>query len=77
MHAVSTGFSYAEGADTFNVETLDAPVIALGERSPLNFSRGQPNLDSGVHCNLFNNAWGTNYVQWFGEPMRFRFVLSA
>lgn len=77
MHAVSTGFSYAEGADTFNVETLDAPVIALGERSPLNFSRGQPNLDSGVHCNLFNNAWGTNYIQWFGEPMRFRFVLSA
>jgi hypothetical protein len=77
MHAVSTGFSCAEEGDRLRIDTLDAPVLALGERSPLNFSRNQPNLEAGIHCNLFNNAWGTNYVQWFGEDMRFRFVLSA
>ena len=59
------------------VETLDAPLIALGEKSPLNFSRAQPDLSGGVHCNLFNNAWGTNYIMWFGEDMRFRFVLRV
>lgn len=75
MHAVSSGFRYADDKGSFRVETLDAPVIALGEKSPLNFSRSQPDLSSGVHSSLFNNAWGTNYIMWFGEDMRFRFTL--
>jgi len=43
----------------------------------LYFSNVQPDLSSGVHCNLFNNAWGTNYIMWFGEDMQFRFVIRA
>jgi len=77
LHAVSTGFSYRDHKHSFMVETIDAPLIALGEKSPLNFSRAQPDLSGGVHCNLFNNAWGTNYIMWFGEDMRFRFLLRA
>jgi Domain of unknown function (DUF5054) len=75
LHAVSNGFSYRDHDHSFVVETLDAPLIALGEKSPLNFSRTQPDLSGGIHCNLFNNAWGTNYIMWFGEDMRFRFLL--
>jgi Domain of unknown function (DUF5054) len=77
LHAVSTGFGYRDPKGAFVVETLDAPLIALGEKSPLNFSRAQPDLSTGIHCNLFNNAWGTNYILWFSEDMRFRFVLRA
>jgi Domain of unknown function (DUF5054) len=77
MHAVSTGIGYRDQQQSFFVETLDSPLMALGEKSPLNFSRIQPDLSGGVHCNLFNNAWGTNYIMWFGEDMRFRFVLRA
>ncbi len=77
MHAVTTGFQYGGGNENFIVETLDAPVIALGRKSPLNFSNAKPDLSGGVHCNLFNNAWGTNYIMWFGEDMRFRFILRA
>jgi len=77
MHAVERGFRYREQQDEFSVELLDAPLIALGEMSPLGFSRSQPDLSAGIHCSLFNNAWGTNYVQWFGEDMRFRFVIRA
>ena len=75
MHAVSTGFSYLDEKESLVIETLDAPLVAIGEKSPLNFSRSQPDLSGGIHCNLFNNAWGTNYIMWFGEDMRFRFVL--
>ncbi|GGA53630.1 hypothetical protein GCM10011507_00950 [Edaphobacter acidisoli] len=74
MHAVTKGFQHK---DSFTVETLDAPLVALGEKSPLNFSRSQPDLSDGVHSNLFNNAWGTNYIMWYGEDMRFRYVLRA
>lgn len=75
MHALSTGFSCRSGNNTLFVDTVDAPVVALGERSPLNFSQEEPDLSHGVHCNLYNNAWGTNYIQWFGEDCRLRFVL--
>ncbi len=77
MHAVSKDFRYRDNTGSFVVEPTDAPLIALGEKSPLNFSRLQPNLAGGVHCNLFNNAWGTNYIMWYGEDMRFRFLLRA
>jgi hypothetical protein len=77
MHAVDTGFGYKDTERSLFVETLDAPLIALGERSPLNFSTSAPDLSGGVHCNLFNNAWGTNYIMWFGEDMSFRFTIRA
>jgi hypothetical protein len=77
MHAVSKGFSYTDESGAFVVETLDAPVVTLGVKSPLCFSKHQPDLSLGVHCNLFNNAWGTNYIMWFGEDMNFRFLLRA
>jgi hypothetical protein len=77
MHAVSKGFGYNDGDGAFFVETLDAPVVTVGVKSPLPFSKLQPDLSGGVHCNLFNNAWGTNYIMWFGEDMRFRFLLRG
>ena len=77
MHALSKGFNYTDESGTLVVETLDAPVVTLGVKSPLPFSKRQTDLSAGVHCNLFNNAWGTNYIMWFGEDMNFRFLLRA
>ncbi len=77
MHALSKGFAYKDDSGAFFVETLDAPLVTLGTKSPLCFSNRQPDLSAGVHCNLFNNAWGTNYIMWSGEDMRFRFLLRA
>jgi hypothetical protein len=77
MHALSKGFEYRDENGALSVETLDAPLVALGKKSPLFFSKSQPDLSGGVHCNLYNNAWGTNYIMWFGEDMKFRFVLHV
>jgi len=77
MHALSKGFAYKDQSGAFFVETLDAPLVTLGTKSPLCFSNRQPDLSAGVHCNLFNNAWGTNYIMWSGEDMHFRFLLCA
>ena len=77
MHAVSTHFSYKDNEGSFIVEPIDSPVVAMGKKSPLNFSKDQPDLSSGMHVNLFNNAWGTNYIMWYGEDMRSRFILRA
>jgi hypothetical protein len=50
-------------------------VVALGVKSAIFFTREQPDLSKGLHFCLHNNTWGTNYVQWFGGDMRFRFIL--
>ncbi len=77
MHALSKGLTYREGPATFALETKDAALVVLGEKSPIYFSNAEPDLSEGFHFSLFNNGWGTNYVQWFGEDMRFRFTLRA
>jgi hypothetical protein len=75
MHAVTSRLSCVDGNHRLEITTLDAPVVALGVRSPLNFSQDLPDLEGGVHVNLFNNAWGTNYPQWAGGDWRYRFTL--
>ncbi len=77
MHALSNGLHYKDSQGLLSIQTLDAPVVALGERTPLYPSDAQPDIAQGFHFSLFNNAWGTNYLQWFGDDMRFRFKLSA
>ncbi len=77
MHAVSGKVNYRDAHGAFLIETVDAPVVALGEKSPIHYSNEQPDLEKGLHFSLFNNAWGTNYPQWFGGDMRFRFSLRA
>jgi hypothetical protein len=77
MHAVTGNLRYQDGRGSFQLTTLDAPVVAVGSRSPLNFSQQLPDLHHGVHINLFNNAWGTNYVQWAGGDWVYRFTVSA
>jgi hypothetical protein len=77
MHAVLGGLRYQGPEGVLAIETLDAPLVVLGERLPVQFTRSQPDLAKGFHFSLFNNGWGTNYVQWFGEDMRFRFRIAA
>jgi len=77
MHSLAKGFEYRQAGQSFSVETIDAPVVALGERLPLFFSNSQPDLSAGIHSSLFNNAWGTNYIMWYAEDMRFRYILRA
>ncbi len=76
MHAVEKGFEYKGSNNSwFAVGTLDAPVVSLGERSALLFSNDQPDLSKGIHSCLYNNTWGTNYIMWYGEDVKARYVL--
>ena len=79
MHAVNgpITFQHPKASTQLQITTLDAPVVAFGTRSPLNFSRQLPRVQQGIHVSLFNNAWGTNYPQWCGGDWLFRFTLRA
>ena len=77
MHAVSERLRYRDAKGQFELATLDAPVVALGARSPLDFSLELPTMEDGIHISLYNNAWGTNYPQWCGGDWMYRFTLTA
>jgi len=77
LHAVTRDVTYRDNQGSFTLETLDAPLIAPGQRCLLQFDNKQPDMREGVHVNLYNNLWGTAFPQWYGQDMRFRFVLRV
>jgi hypothetical protein len=74
LHAAAAA-AYRQGDDYLRIDTFDAPLIAPGEPALLNFTNRQPPLQHGMHVNLYNNVWGTNFPMWYDEDARFRFEL--
>lgn len=77
LHAVTKDVNYRDEKGSFTLETLDAPLVAPGQRSLLDFNNKQPDMREGVHVNLYSNLWGTAFPQWYGSDMRFRFVIKV
>lgn len=57
------------------VESLEAVLVAPGKRSLLDFNDLSPNPEEGIHFNLYNNVWGTNFPMWMDGNLKFRFRL--
>jgi Domain of unknown function (DUF5054) len=75
LHAVENVRCYHGDHVEVTLESLDAPLVAPGTPSMLNFNNDQPPLENGMHFNLYNNIWGTNFPMWFEDDARFRFVV--
>lgn len=74
LHAVAEVTHTA--ARTFSLRPLDAALVAVGRPALLRFDNSLPDPDEGLHVNLHNNVWGTNFTMWFDDDLRFRFVLT-
>lgn len=75
LHAIDQQVICRDGARTLTLTTLDAPLVAPGHPALLNFHNQPPELSGGVHVNLYNNVWGTNFPMWFDDDAQFRFQL--
>jgi len=75
LHA-SESVKYDDGDNCLTIDPYDSPLVAPGERSLLDFNNKRPPMKNGVHFNLHNNIWGTNFRMWYGEDTRFRFRLK-
>ena len=76
LHASGKDVICKDGVDELKIAALDSPLVAPGEPSLLDFSNELPDLANGMHFNLYNNVWGTNFPMWFEEDCRFRFILQ-
>ncbi len=75
LHAIGRGVEIRDASGYLAIDSLDAPLVAPGAPRLLHFEDSQPSLQDGMHFNLHNNLWGTNFPMWFEEDALFRFTL--
>ncbi len=76
LHGIWEGVRYQDEQGQMIIDSLDAPLVAPGSPSLLDFNNEQPPANGGMHFNLFNNVWGTNFTMWYEDDARFRFMLK-
>ncbi|GAA1788624.1 DUF5054 domain-containing protein [Agromyces lapidis] len=74
LHAVAEVTHTA--AKAFSLRPVDAALVAVGRPALYRFDNTVPDPNDGMHVNLHNNMWGTNFTMWFDDDLRFRFVLE-
>lgn len=75
LHAVEQ-CSCRDDKGSMIIRNFDSPLVAPGKPSLVHFSNRLPDPRRGVHFNLYNNAWGTNFPLWYEEDASFRFELE-
>lgn len=58
-----------------SITPLDSKLLSLGERRLYNFNQNYADLKGGLHFNLYNNLWGTNFKMWYEEDIISRFKI--
>jgi hypothetical protein len=72
LHGVQRGAK--NGA--VELQTRDAHLLAVGEPLLYRFPDRELDPTDGLHLNLVNNCWGTNFPQWCGDDLAFRAALE-
>jgi hypothetical protein len=76
MHGIDEYIDIITTNGTVRITSYDAPVVTIGERNALNFSKRLPDITKGVHFCLSNNLWGTNFKMWNEGSLTYRFKLE-
>jgi hypothetical protein len=76
LHAIGERVWCTDTRRRLEIETWDAPLVAPGQPSLLNYTNILPTAGDGVHFLLYNNLWGTNHPMWYEEDARFRFQMN-
>jgi hypothetical protein len=77
MHGLDRGLRYRDAAGSLELDSLDAPLVAPHRPSLLDFGSRARLPRGGMHFNLHNNVWGTNFVMWYEDDARFRFAIRT
>lgn len=76
LHAITGDIKIRDNEKSMEISTIDAPLVVLNKRDIMYFDNEVADPTKGVNICLFNNTWGTNYAQWCGYDMKFRFTLK-
>jgi len=76
LHAVWSGIRHEAPEGALSIESRDCALVAPGTPALLRCNNEPLRLDQGMHFNLYNNVYGTNFTAWYDEDARFRFRIA-
>jgi len=77
LHGIGREIRHAGREGTLTIESLDAHLVSPGAPRLLEFDNTQPPLAGGMHFNLHNNLYGTNFPMWYDDDAAFRFLVRV
>jgi len=82
LHAIYKGIHYQGTEHALSIYSMDAALVSVGTPTALPTPFQDPDLTQGLHFNLHNNIWSTNYPLWFpyldeDANMAFRFTIAV
>jgi len=76
LHAIWSGIRYAGPDGSLVIDSRDSALVAPGKMALLEYDNQPLPLSKGMHFNLYNNVYGTNFTAWYDDDARFRFRLA-
>ena len=77
MHGIDRYVELITSKGTIRISSQEAFLMNMGEAQGLNYSTDYPDLRNGIHFNLSNNLWGTNYSMWNEGSLTYHFVIET
>ncbi len=75
LHCVDKWVDISDGRQGMAIIPLDMPLFSFNEPGVLKFDRDFTIKGPTLMMQAFNNAWGTNFPQWIGGDLIFRYRL--
>lgn len=76
MHGIDRYVDLVTSAGTVRIWSKEAFLVNVGEARGLNYSTSYPDIQGGIHFNLSNNLWGTNFTMWNEGSMTYHFTVE-
>lgn len=76
MHGIDRYVDIVTDRGTLRIWSETAFLINVGKASGLDYSTDYPDMQGGIHFNLSNNLWGTNFTMWNEGSLTYRFILE-
>lgn len=76
MHGIDHYIDLITPTGTIRIWSEAAFLVNVGEAKGINYSLDYPDKQGGIHFNLSNNLWGTNFQMWNEGSLSYRFTVE-
>lgn len=76
MHGIDRYVDLVTSSGTMRIWSEAAFLVNIGEARGINYSTEYPDKRGGIHFNLSNNLWGTNFGMWNEGSLTYRFTVE-
>jgi hypothetical protein len=76
MHGIDRYVDLVTSKGTIRIWSKEAFLVNVGEARGLGYSENKPNIHGGIHFDLNNNLWDTNFSMWNEGSLTYHFTME-